>query len=163
RAGGPAGAGAGAGAAAGPAGGVSASGAGSVAGTNHDGNRPGAGPVGRGSAGRVVANMRRRALVTAFPVALAALNRAGLRPLRAELSGPELRRAGLRAMGEVAARLDLGAAYVVFGHTHRPGPLPGDDAVEWRGRGGARLVNAGSWTYSSVFLRASAADSPYWP
>ena len=26
--------------------------------------------------------------------------------------------------------------YVVFGHTHRAGPLPGDDEQEWRGRGG---------------------------
>jgi len=66
-------------------------------------------------------------------------------------------------MGEVAARLSLGDAWVVFGHTHRPGPLPGDEAAEWRGRYGARLVNAGSWTHSSVFLRASAAESPYWP
>ena len=30
-------------------------------------------------------------------------------------------------MGEVAARLGLGDAYVIFGHTHRAGPLPGDD------------------------------------
>jgi predicted phosphodiesterase len=74
----------------------------------------------------------------------------------------ELRRAGLRAMGEVSARLDLGDAYVVFGHTHRPGPLPGDAEVEWRGRGGARLVNAGSWTFSRAFV-TTAGDSPYWP
>ncbi len=37
--------------------------------------------------------------------------------------------AGLRAMGEVAARLGCGDAYVVFGHTHRAGPLPGDDVA----------------------------------
>ena len=61
-----------------------------------------------------------------FPLAVAALNRAGLGPLRAEISGTELRRAGLRAMGEVAARLGLGESYVVFGHTHRSGPLPRD-------------------------------------
>ena len=80
--------------------------------------------------------LRRRALVAGFPLAVAALNRAGLGPLRADVSGAELRRAGLRAMGEVAARLGLGDAYVVFGHTHRAGPLPGDDEQEWRGRGG---------------------------
>jgi hypothetical protein len=66
-------------------------------------------------------------------------------------------------MGEVAARLDLGDAYVVFGHTHRPGPLPGDDEQEWRGRGGARLVNAGSWTYASIFVGRTTGKSPYWP
>jgi UDP-2,3-diacylglucosamine pyrophosphatase LpxH len=106
---------------------------------------------------------RRRAIVAAFPLAVAALNRAGIGPLRADVSMSELRRAGLSAMGEVAARLGLGDAYVVFGHTHRPGPLPGDAPHEWRGSGGARLVNAGSWTYSSIFLTPKPGDSPYWP
>jgi predicted phosphodiesterase len=107
--------------------------------------------------------LRTRALVGAFPIAVAALNRAGLGPLRADVSPGELRRAGLAAMGEVAARLGLGDAYVVFGHTHRAGPLPGDHEEEWRGRAGARLVNAGSWTYSEVFVTANPGESPYWP
>ncbi len=106
---------------------------------------------------------RRRAMALGFPLAVAALNRAGLGPLRAEISGDELRRAGLVAMGEVAARLGLGDAYVVFGHTHRPGPLGGDDPGEWLGRGGARLVNCGSWTYAGFFLGRDAQASPYWP
>jgi hypothetical protein len=115
------------------------------------------------------ARLRRRALVAAFPVAVAALNRAGLGPVRADVSAKELRRAGLAAMGEVAARLDLGDSYVVFGHTHRAGPLPADDDREWRGVGsaaagsGARLVNAGSWTYNSIFLTSTPGQSPYWP
>jgi predicted phosphodiesterase len=108
-------------------------------------------------------SVRRRAIVAAFPLAVAALNRAGIGSLRADVSMSGLRRAGLCAMGEVAARLDLGDAYVVFGHTHRPGPLPGDAPSEWRGRGGARLVNAGSWTYSRVFLTGAPGESPYWP
>jgi len=99
----------------------------------------------------------------AFPLAVAALNRAGLGPLRANVSTGELRRAGLFAMGEVAARLELGDAYVIFGHTHRAGPLPGDPESEWRGRGGARLVNSGCWTYDSVFLTQMPGESPYWP
>jgi hypothetical protein len=128
--------------------------------------------------------LRTRALVGAFPLAVRALNRAGLGPLRADVSAGELRRAGLRAMGEVAARLGLGDAYVIFGHTHRAGPLPGDHEWEWRGgrvpgRGGlgragelsrqaldgrgARLVNAGCWTYSQVFLTPIPGESPYWP
>ena len=72
-----------------------------------------------------------------FPLAVAALNRAGIGPLHADVSIGELRRAGLRAMGEVAARLDLGDAYVVFGHTHRPGPLAGTDRGVARACGGA--------------------------
>ena len=114
-----------------------------------------------GQGGR--ARLRRRALVAGFPLAVAALNRAGLGPLRADVSTAELRRAGLEAMGEVAARLGLADAYVVFGHTHRAGPLPGDDEREWRGRSGARLVNAGNWTYASVFLTSTPGESPYWP
>ena len=40
-------------------------------------------------------------------------------------------------MGEVAERLGLGDAYVIFGHTHRAGPLPSDSESEWHGRAGA--------------------------
>jgi hypothetical protein len=114
----------------------------------------------RGGAKRT---LRQRALAGAFPLAVAALNRAGLGPLRADISAGELRRAGLAAMGEVAARLGLGDAYVVFGHTHRAGPLPGDHEHEWRGRAGTRLVNCGCWTYSPVFLGSPPGESPYWP
>jgi len=114
--------------------------------------------------------LRTRALVSGFPLAVAALNRAGLGPLRAEISGGELRRAGLRAMGEVAMRLGLGDAYVIFGHTHRAGPLPEDREQEWRGPApsaadgsGARLCNAGCWVYAPAFLTPSPGESPYWP
>ncbi len=107
--------------------------------------------------------LRSRALAGGFPLAVAALNRAGFGPFNADLSGGELRRAGLRAMGEVAARLGLGDAYVVFGHTHRAGPLAGDRESEWRGAGDARLVNCGCWTYDSYFLTATPGESPYWP
>jgi UDP-2,3-diacylglucosamine pyrophosphatase LpxH len=121
---------------------------------------------GRGRAPSLAAlkrRLRRYALAAGFPLVVAGLNRAGIGPLRTDLSLSELRRAGLAAMGEVAARLDLGDAYVVFGHTHRPGPLPGDDPREWRGRAGARLVNTGSWTYSAIFVTDTPGESPYWP
>ncbi len=110
--------------------------------------------------------LRARALARAFSLAVAALNRAGLGPFNADLSSGELRRAGLHAMGEVARRLDLKPphpAYVVFGHTHRAGPLSGDLAQEWRAAGGARLVNAGCWTYDAHFLSSAPGKSPYWP
>jgi predicted phosphodiesterase len=117
----------------------------------------------RRSGARLLRELRRRALVAAFPLAVAALNRAGLGPLRADISGTELRRAGLRAMDEVAMHLGLGDTYVVFGHTHRAGPIAGDDMGEWRGRDGARLLNAGSWTYAGIFLTSTPGESPYWP
>jgi Calcineurin-like phosphoesterase len=119
------------------------------------------GAVGRGD--RVRRAIRRRLLVAGFPLAVAALNRAGIGPLRAEVSADELRRAGLRAMGEVVERLGIADGYVVFGHTHRPGPLAGDDEAEWTTPSGVRMVNCGSWTYASVFLRRTASESPYWP
>ncbi len=107
--------------------------------------------------------LRTRALVAAFPLAVAALNRAGVGPLRSDISSEELRRAGLRAMGEVADRLGLGQSYVVFGHTHRTGPLPGDPDGEWRSPAGARLLNSGSWVYVSVFMTDDPSENPYWP
>ena len=117
-----------------------------------------------------IARVRREAIVRGFPLAVAALNRAGIGPLRAEVSLGELRRAGLRAMGEVAERLALGDSYVVFGHTHRSGPLPDDYVREWNrppaspgGTPGARLVNTGCWTYDAVFLTDTPGESPYWP
>jgi hypothetical protein len=113
--------------------------------------------------GALARDLRRRALVGAFPLAVAALNRAGLGPLSPKVSGSELRRAGLRAMAEVAQRLGLGDSYVIFGHTHRAGPLGHDHDSEWSAGAGARLVNAGCWIYASVFLTATPGESPYWP
>jgi hypothetical protein len=120
----------------------------------------------RRRAGQLGRALRTRTLAGGFKLGVAALNRAGLGPLHADLSSGELRRAGLRAMGEVAERLGLSPAdpaYVVFGHTHRAGPQPGDDATEWRAPCGAHLVNTGCWTYDSYFLTRNSGESPYWP
>jgi Calcineurin-like phosphoesterase len=130
-----------------------------MAGANVDGWRDGH----RRKLRALTRSARTRVLAGAFPLAVAALNRAGLGPFNADLSSSELRRAGLRAMGEVAQRLGLGDAYVVFGHTHRAGPLPHDDAHEWHLPGGARLVNSGCWSYDAYFLTATPGESPYWP
>jgi predicted phosphodiesterase len=99
----------------------------------------------------------------AIPGGVAVLNRLGLGPLGAEVSGAELRRAGLRAMERVAEGLGVDAEHVLYGHTHRPGPLPGDDLAEWRTTGGSRLWNTGSWLYEDAFLGADPRSSPYWP
>jgi hypothetical protein len=105
---------------------------------------------------------RGRVLAGAFPLTIAALNRLGIGPLKADLSGTELRRAALRAMGEVVARLHIDARHVIFGHTHRAGPLPDDDPNEWLLAGGAQLTNAGCWVYESMYLE-HGWGSPYWP
>lgn len=98
----------------------------------------------------------------ALPAGVAALNRAGLGPLSANLSGEELRRAGLRGIATVVDRLRIDAEHVLFGHTHRSGPWPGD--VEgWALPGGTRLMNTGSWRHDPAFLGEPPDAGPYWP
>jgi UDP-2,3-diacylglucosamine pyrophosphatase LpxH len=93
----------------------------------------------------------------AIPSAVWALNRAGMGPFEAKLTGPRLRQAGLEAMNDLVEMLQIDAREVVFGHTHRPGPLPQDR--NWD----ARLFNTGSWLYEPNLLRTTAGESPYWP
>ena len=105
--------------------------------------------------------VRARLLARALPFGVAALNRIGVGPFNADLSGPELRRAGLRAMEDVLTHTGITADHVIFGHTHRPGPGPDDDQEEWRTAGGTRLYNTGSWVREIELM--SGADSPYRP
>jgi len=98
-----------------------------------------------------------------IPGAVVALNRLGFGPFSPVLTGDELRRSGLRAMVDVVRNLGVRADHVVFGHTHRAGPLPGDDLSEWRLPGGGQLWNTGTWYHERVFLRDRPHASPYWP
>jgi predicted phosphodiesterase len=99
----------------------------------------------------------------AIPAAVAALNAAGLGPFRSDISPTELRRAGLRAIGEVVRRLGIDAEHVIFGHTHRFGPLP-RDVQGWTLPGGTRLHNTGSWLHEEVFLGdRHDISNPYYP
>ncbi|HKP89462.1 MAG TPA: metallophosphoesterase [Thermoleophilaceae bacterium] len=97
-----------------------------------------------------------------LPATVGVINRTGLGPMTADLSGPSLRRTGLRAMATVAERLGVDSAHVLFGHTHRSGPWPRDDTREWDLPGGGRLLNTGSWIHEPAFVRAGR-ESPYWP
>jgi predicted phosphodiesterase len=96
-----------------------------------------------------------------IPATVAVLNRMRIGPFSAVLTGQELRRAGLLAMARVADALAPGAENVLFGHTHRAGPLPGDDGAEWRTLAGTRLFNSGNWYLESAFV--DDESSPYWP
>ena len=89
-------------------------------------------------------------------IAIGALNRIGLGPLKADLSAVELREAGLRGMRTVIDRLGIGAEHVIFGHTHRSGPHARD-------HGWGPLINTGSWIFEPAFLGREPKDSPYWP
>jgi predicted phosphodiesterase len=109
-------------------------------------------------------DVRTHALTLGFPLAVAAINRTGIGAFHTDISSRELHRAGLEAMGETTGRLGLGdGVNVIFGHTHRRGPLEGDRQGDWRGQMGARLFNTGCWTYDSFFLTPTPGESPYWP
>jgi hypothetical protein len=113
--------------------------------------------TGDGTAARVVLGR------ITIPGAVAALNRLGFGPFKPELTGDELRRAGLLAMGRVAETLAPGVEHLLFGHTHRPGPMPDDEEAEWTTLSGTRLWNTGSWFIEPAFISEQAERSPYWP
>lgn len=100
----------------------------------------------------------RRGLV---PAAASLLNAAGLGPFGTEMTGPALRRAGIAALCGVVERLGIDASWVIYGHTHRTGPLP--DEGDWRASTGARLMNCGAWTWAPQLAGGTAGQGPYWP
>jgi hypothetical protein len=97
----------------------------------------------------------------ALPGAVGVANRLGLGPVKPDLSPGAITRGGLSAMGEVTRRLGIDADHLIFGHTHRRGPIRGETG--WRLPEGTRLWNTGSWVYAPGILGEGSADSPYWP
>jgi predicted phosphodiesterase len=98
----------------------------------------------------------------ALPGAVGMANRFGLGPVKPDLSPGAITRAGLAAMGMVIDRLGIEADHVIFGHTHRRGPLGSEPG--WEASSGAALLNSGSWTHMPGLIgTAGAAESPYWP
>ena len=69
----------------------------------------------------------------------------------------------VQAMIDVVEHLQIGAENVLFGHTHRAGPLPGDDPQWWRAPAGAGLMNLGSWVYDERLAGVEPGRTPYWP
>jgi hypothetical protein len=106
--------------------------------------------------------LRTLALGVGYAGAVAALNAAGIGPVERDLSPAALRRGYLAGFREAARRLAVDARHLLWGHSHRSGPWPGDDAAEWTASGGARIFNAGSWVYQPHFL-TTGLRSPYWP
>lgn len=83
-------------------------------------------------------------------------------PLTAMLLGAQMRRASIPAMARVVHRLGVDADWVLFGHVHRLGPLPGE--VQWQGPGGLpQIANTGSWLYEPLLVDRATARHPYWP
>jgi hypothetical protein len=107
--------------------------------------------------------VRARLLTAIFPLGIRGLNLLGIGPVSSDLTADALRRNSLDALGEVVVRLGIEAEHVIFGHSHRTGPLPDDDVTEWRTPSGAWLHNSGSWVHESAFTGAGDTSNPYWP
>ena len=89
---------------------------------------------------------------------------AGLGPFSPDLSPVMLRRSSLIAFAEVLSVLSLKPTYALFGHTHRAGPLPGDDRFEWITGSGIQMLNTGCWVHeSAAFMSEEPSDNPYRP
>lgn len=113
------------------------------------------GIVGRGQ------RFRASAIRNGFPAGVWAINRLLRSAFDADISGAAIYRHGLDAAAEMAKRLGLDGAHVITGHTHRPGPLPGEP--EWALPGGGQLHNTGSWVFSPAFQIPDDPHNPYWP
>jgi UDP-2,3-diacylglucosamine pyrophosphatase LpxH len=112
----------------------------------------GAGPIRRA---------RRAAIRTGFPALVWAVNRLLHSDFEADISPAAIFSGALEATEEMARRLGVDGGHVIFGHTHRAGPLPGE--AEWELPGGGRLHNTGSWVFASIFHHPGEPPSPYWP
>lgn len=107
---------------------------------------------------------RRLAIAAArrgFPAAVWAINRLLRSDFEADVSGAAIFGGGLAAATEMARRLGVDGGHVITGHTHRGGPMEGED--EWPLPGGGRLHNTGSWVFASAFHLPGRPPNPYWP
>ena len=113
---------------------------------------------------RESSGVRRLAVQAGLRSVLGTANLARVGPLSPDLSPPALRRSSLIAFGEVLSVLNLQPRYAIFGHSHRAGPLPGDDRSEWIVGDGIELVNSGCWVHESAdFMSEEPSDNPYRP
>lgn len=109
---------------------------------------------------------RRRQLTVAgiraaFPVGIRALNRLLRSDFEPDVSTAAIFGGGVEAAAELAARLQVDAAHVITGHSHRGGPTEAEG--RWGLAGGGSLHNTGSWTFSSVFHHPGKPPNAYWP
>lgn len=85
-------------------------------------------------------------------------------PLTSMLLGLQMRHASIPALVRVTQHLGIDADWVIFGHVHRTGPLPGEDVARWQGAGGhPRVLNTGAWLYEPLLVHRANPPHPYWP
>jgi Calcineurin-like phosphoesterase superfamily domain len=114
-----------------------------------------------GSGGRARRVALRTALAAGIPTTVWTVNRLLRADFDPDISPAAITRSGIESATELSARLEIAAAHVLTGHTHRGGPIEGE--AEWRLPGGGRLHNTGSWVFASAFHRPGTPPGPYWP
>lgn len=101
------------------------------------------------------------AVRASLPAAVWTLNRLLRSGFDPDLSPRAILHGCLSASAQMAARLRLGAAHLITGHTHRGGPRDGE--AHWTLPGGGRLHNTGSWVFATAFHHPGTPPGPYWP
>jgi len=87
-----------------------------------------------------------------------------LAPLLTRVLARQVRNHSLPALAHAAYALGVQAPWIIFGHVHRLGPMPGDAAPPWAGlTQGQQLVNTGSWRFEPVIDHHIHPPHPYWP
>jgi UDP-2,3-diacylglucosamine pyrophosphatase LpxH len=136
----------------------------------------------KGLFGRLRRIAARRALRAAEALAGAAARQLTQRVLKGDVTAISPARAtsveeGIQAFMDTlyALQEDLFAAerwtappaYVIFGHTHRPGPLPGVDTLDrWRAQWAGhevQVLNTGSWLYDVERALTQEYYETHWP
>jgi UDP-2,3-diacylglucosamine pyrophosphatase LpxH len=112
----------------------------------------------KGSIGLAV---RKSAIGAGVPAGIWALNRLLNANFAPDVSAAAITRDGIAAATELARRLQIDAAHVITGHTHRAGPQEHD--ATWPLADGGALHNTGSWVYADVFHHPGTPPGPYWP
>jgi UDP-2,3-diacylglucosamine pyrophosphatase LpxH len=107
------------------------------------------------------ARARRAALGAGIRTTIWSLNRALRSEFAPEISTGAITASGIAGATEMSRRLELGAAHVIVGHTHRAGPRP--EEAEWPLAGGGRLHNTGCWTFTSALHQPGTPPGAYWP
>jgi Calcineurin-like phosphoesterase superfamily domain len=117
--------------------------------------------AGRRKSGSLGKRLRSTTARAAFPAGVWAVNRLLRAEFDADISAEGIFAAGVEAATEMATRLQVDAAHVITGHSHRAGP--DDDEAAWSLPGGGTLHNTGSWVFASAFHRPGVPPNAYWP
>jgi len=115
----------------------------------------------RRNGGRIRQAALKAAFAAGVPTTIWLLNRALRAEFESDLSSAAITRSGIESATEMSRRLQIEAAHVIVGHTHRAGPH--EDEAEWPLHGGGRLHNTGSWVFADAFHHPGLPPGPYWP